>query len=271
MSFNATFEVLWRWQKKVTWKLVSTLGTMPREEPTIRKRVEEPGIEARGRTGAGERGPRQSMPRWPAAIALLSVGVIYAAISTEITVGPRLLLPGGVVLLVAALMSAHVGGRHLLARRLALALVALVSAAVAASALLLILVSFGGETPAPALLGDATLIWVMNVVTFAVWYWEMDGGGPACRRRDRHTSEDFLFPQMARGGNEARGWSPDFVDYLFLAFNTSTAFSPTDTAILSRRAKALTMAQSLVSLAVVAVLIGRAVNTLAAPGRAPGG
>jgi uncharacterized membrane protein len=71
---------------------------------------------------------------------------------------------------------------------------------------------------------------------------------------------------MAQGGAVARGWSPGFVDYLFLAFNTSTAFSPTDTAILSRRAKVLTMAQSVVSLAVVAVLIGRAVNALASTG-----
>ena len=71
---------------------------------------------------------------------------------------------------------------------------------------------------------------------------------------------------MAQSGAVARGWSPGFVDYLFLAFNTSTAFSPTDTAILGRRAKVLTMAQSVVSLAVVAVLIGRAVNALASTG-----
>ncbi len=211
------------------------------------------------------------MPRWPAAVALLAVGAVYAAVSTELTLGPRLLLPGLVVLLVVALMSAHLGGRHLLARRFALTLVALVTVAVAASALLLILMSLGGGTSAPALLGDATLIWATNVVTFAVWYWEIDGGGPASRRRDRHASEDFLFPQIARGGGEARDWSPGFVDYLFLAFNTSTAFGPTDTAILSRRAKVLTMAQSLISLAVVVVLIGRAVGTLAATGRTPGG
>ena len=206
------------------------------------------------------------MPRWPAAAALLAVGALYAAVSTELTPGPQLLVPVLVALLVAALMSAHVGGRRRLARRFALALVALVTVAVATSALLLILVSLGGGTPAPALLGDAALIWAMNVVTFAVWYWEIDGGGPASRHGDRHYSEAFLFPQTAQGGAVARGWSPGFVDYLFLAFNTSTAFSPTDTAILSRRAKVLTMAQSVVSLAVVAVLIGRAVNALASTG-----
>ncbi len=224
-----------------------------------------------GTGGARKPGTRQGVPRWPAAVALLAVGAVYAAVSNELTLGPRLMLPVVVALLVAVLMGAHVGRRPLLARRVALALVALVTVAVAGSAGLLILVSLGGGMPAPVLLGDAVLIWAMNVVTFAVWYWEIDSGGPASRRRDRHASEDFLFPQIARGGDEARGWSPGFLDYLFLAFNTSTAFSPTDTAILSRRTKVLTMAQSLISLAVVAVLIGRAVNTLSSTGRAPGG
>ncbi len=250
------------------------MGDNAEEERTLYGRVEEFGIEARdptGTGGTGKRGPREGMPRWPAAVALLAVGAIYAAVSSELTLGPRLLLPLLVVLMVAAVMSAHAGGRHLMARRVALALVAMVTVAVAGSATLLILTSLGGGTSAPALLGDAALIWVMNVVIFAVWYWEIDAGGPASRRRDRHASEDFLFPQMARGGDRALEWSPGFVDYLFLAFNTSTAFSPTDTAILSRRAKVLTMAQSLISLVVIAVLIGRAVNTLAATGRAPSG
>ncbi len=211
------------------------------------------------------------MPRWPAAVALLVVGAVYAAVSSELTLGPRLWFPALIVLLVVPIMSAHLGGRHVLARWFALALVVLVSVAVAGSAVLLILVSLGGRASAPTLLGDAVLIWAMNVVTFAVWYWEIDGGGPASRRQDRHASGDFLFPQIARGGDGGRGWSPGFLDYLFLAFNTSTAFSPTDTAILSRRAKVLTMVQSLISLAVVAVLVGRAVNTLAATGRGPGG
>ncbi len=222
-------------------------------------------------TRVGKCRPRTGVSRWPAALALLAVGALYAAISGELTLGPRLLFPALVVLLVAGLMSAHLGGHHRVARRVALTLVTLVTFALAASAVLLILVALGGRLPGTALLGDAALIWVMNVTTFAVWYWEVDGGGPALRRRDRHASEDFLFPQMARGEDGAGGWSPGFVDYLFLAFNTSTAFSPTDTAILSRRAKVLTMAQSLISLVVIAVLIGRAVNTLAATGRPPGG
>ncbi len=109
----------------------------------------------------------------------------------------------------------------------------------------------------------AALLWVINVATFAVWYWEIDGGGPAQRRRQEHRSEDFLFPQMNLGDKSARDWSPGFLDYLFLAFNTSTAFSPTDTAVLSRRAKVLMMVQALLSLLILAVLVSRAINALA--------
>jgi uncharacterized membrane protein len=113
------------------------------------------------------------------------------------------------------------------------------------------------------LLRDAALLWVINVFTFAVWYWEIDGGGPGRRHRSRHRSEDFLFPQASLVDHA--GWTPGFLDYLFLAFNTSTAFSPTDTAVLSRRAKGLMMVQALLSLMVLAVLVSRAVNTMSTP------
>ena len=114
-----------------------------------------------------------------------------------------------------------------------------------------------------SVLVDSALIWVSNVVTFAVWYWEIDSGALAEHRVDGQAGEDFLFPQIAQqDGKRAMGWTPNFLDYLFLAFNTSTAFSPTDTPVLSRRAKILTVVQSLLSLVVLFVLVGWAVNTL---------
>jgi hypothetical protein len=57
-------------------------------------------------------------------------------------------------------------------------------------------------------------------------------------------------------------WFPRFMDYLFLAFNTSTAFSPTDTQPLTSWAKLLMMVQSIISLMVIAILAARAVNIL---------
>jgi hypothetical protein len=207
---------------------------------------------------------RRRHSRLPAAVALLMVGALYAVISGSLTLGPRIMLPALVAVLVVPLISAHQQGRHRLARRLGLGLVGLVTIAVVAGVFGLISSPLSGETPAPALLQDAALLWIINVVTFAVWYWEIDCGGPAERPRGAYSSDDFLFPQMNLDDKRARTWSPGFLDYLFLAYNTSTAFSPTDTAVLSWRAKVLTMVQALQSLLILAVLVSRAINTLAA-------
>jgi uncharacterized membrane protein len=96
-----------------------------------------------------------------------------------------------------------------------------------------------------------------------VWYWEIDGGGPEERTTGSHASEDFLFPQIARqDGKRVTGWAPSLLDYLFVSFTTSSAFGPTDTPILSRRVKILTVVQCALSLVVVIVLVSWAVGTL---------
>jgi len=103
---------------------------------------------------------------------------------------------------------------------------------------------------------------------FALWYWRLDAGGPHSRdRRQAHTDGAFLFPQMTLSPEAKRemgeqNWSPTFFDYLYIAFNTSTAFSPTDTPVLARWGKVLMMLQSVISLTVLALLAARAVNIL---------
>jgi uncharacterized membrane protein len=210
-----------------------------------------------------QRHRESALPRWPAALALLAVGALYAVISNDLTFGPRAFVLGLVAVLVVPLMSAHLSGNHRLARWFGLGLVGLVTVAIVGSVFLLVSSPWSGVMSPPTLLRDAALLWIINVVTFAVWYWEIDGGGPARRHRDAHASEDFLFPQMNLRGKTAHAWSPGFLDYLFLAFNTSAAFSPTDTAVLSRRAKVLTMLQALLSLLIIVVLVSRAINTIA--------
>ena len=223
-------------------------------------------MEERQRYRNGAPPERSGLPRWPAALALLGVGALYAVLSGGLTLGPRAFLLGLVAVLLVPLLSAHLRGSHRLARGIGFGVIGLVTVALVVSVFLLVSSSLRGGTgtSAPALLQDAALLWVINVVTFAVWYWEIDGGGPAQRRQEEHHSEDFLFPQMNLDDKTARDWSPGFLDYLFLAFNTSTAFSPTDTAFLSRRAKVLMMVQALLSLLILAVLVSRAINTLAA-------
>ena len=118
------------------------------------------------------------------------------------------------------------------------------------------------------LLRSAAALWLVNILVFASWYWRLDAGGPRAREvRGTHTDGAFLFPQMTLDADAKRtmgeeDWSPNFVDYLFLAFNTNTAFSPTDVPVLSRWAKVLMMLQALISFATVALLAARAVNIL---------
>ncbi len=134
------------------------------------------------------------LPRWPAAVVLLAVGALYAVISDGLTLGPRAFLLGLVAVSLVPLMTANLRGRHRLARWFGLGVAGLVTVAVVVSVFLLVSSALGRGTSAPALLRDAALLWAINVATFAVWYWEIDGG-PAQRRAEGHRSDDFLFPR----------------------------------------------------------------------------
>jgi hypothetical protein len=185
-------------------------------------------------------------------------------ISDGLTLGPRAYLLGLVAVLLVPSLTAHLRGSHRLARVFSFGVIGLVTLAVVASVFLLVSSSLGRGTSAPALLRDAALLWVINVATFAVWYWEIDGGGPARRHREGHVSEDFLFPQMNFKDKPARAWSPGFLDYLFLALNTSTARISSESSactIIRTFARRLRKA---VSVGLKAVLVSRAINALAA-------
>lgn len=194
--------------------------------------------------------------------ALLVIGGLYLLVSGNRIVGPTWLLPGAIAIVAVALLVARIRHAYRMVRWLALGAVSGVTGAVAGSAWLLVVQLLDKNPDARVLLRDAALIWVVNIMTFALWYWEIDGGGPMQRHQHLSPRRDFLFPQMTLDDPASQQWLPQFLDYLFLAFNTSTAFSPTDTLVLSRQAKVLMMLQSLISLVVIAVLAARAINTL---------
>jgi uncharacterized membrane protein len=205
----------------------------------------------------------QGVPRWPGTIALLAIGLIYLFLPEEYTFGPRWLPLAVIAVFLVPIFISRWRGYHLMAHATTRVLLVLMTLAVAFSAVSLLVQISAGRIKPLLLLSYASLIWIANIVTFAIWYWSVDGGGPAHRHPGRHCSSDFLFPQQQQDDDGiVEGWSPGFIDYLFLAFNTSTAFSPTDTLVLSRRAKVLMMSQSLISLVVVAVLLARAINTI---------
>ena len=132
------------------------------------------------------------------------------------------------------------------------------------------LVSSDASISGRTLLSAAVGVWTTNVLAYAIWYWEIDRGGPIRRCRSDHPRPDFLFTQMENPGVHQGPWSPTFVDYLSLSITNSTAFSPTDTLPLTTRAKALMGAQALCSLATIVVVGARAVNILAGDQASPG-
>lgn len=205
---------------------------------------------------------QKGVPRWPATVALLAVGVLLTLVSSQLTIGPSWLPLALILILTIPLTVASLRGRHDMRRVIGIAGLVIVTVAVASAAALLIRQLLQGPVEGSYLLTGAGAIWAANLLTFSLWYWEIDGGGPSERRTDGHISTDFLFPQMQIGDGKATGWWPSFLDYMFVAFNASTAFSPTDTLILSHRAKILMMAQSLIAIVTAVVLAARAINTL---------
>ncbi|WP_144833611.1 DUF1345 domain-containing protein [Microbacterium sp. BH-3-3-3] len=131
----------------------------------------------------------------------------------------------------------------------------------------------GQGSGASTLLGAAQ-VWAINVIGYAVVYWEMDRGGPIARRRDARAElppADFQFPQdsdrdavseVARRSSDTEDWAPGYVDYLYFSASNAMAFSPTDVMPLSSRAKLFMMVQAVSGFILLALVIARSVNIL---------
>ncbi len=199
-------------------------------------------------------------PRWPAVMAVLAVAGLYWVLPEPLSPGPGWLAMALVTPLSLVSIALHARSKYALNQVVGYTILGIVTAAmIGALALLIGALPEHKETPRD-LLKSAAALWISNILVFASWYWRLDAGGPNQRDlRGEHTEGAFLFPQMSMGD---RDWMPGFVDYLFLAFNTSTAFSPTDVPVLSRWAKGMMMVQSTISFTTVALLAARAVNIL---------
>ena len=207
-------------------------------------------------------------PRWQALLAFLAIGAIYLALPRTLVVGPIWLLPTVIVVLLVPTVVSHRMGRHSLNRALGIIINGITTLALIGSVILLVrALPSHRETPLQ-LLRSGGLLWLTNVIVFALWYWRLDGGGPVLRhRQNKFGSTSFLFPQMQIPHDEraqfaCTRWQPLFIDYLFVAFTQSSTFGPTDAPLLARWAKVLTMIQILISLTIVILLIARAVGVL---------
>ena len=212
--------------------------------------------------------PLDGEPRWPAFIAIIAVGGLYTALPDALTLGPRWLFPSIVAALLVPTVISHHTGRHRLNSIFGFAVDGVLTLELIISVILLVGALPARKEAPQELLVSAASLWITNILVFALWYWRLDAGGP--HQRDKiagHPNGAFLFPQMTMSKPAVKeagqlDWSPNFIDYLFLAFNTSTAFSPTDAPVLARWAKVLMMVQSLRSLLIIALLAARAVNIL---------
>lgn len=207
--------------------------------------------------------PTKTEPRWPAVLAVLAVGGLNAALPEPLSLGPYWLVFAIVSVLMIPTVITHRTGRRDLNKVLGHIVSGIVTASLIWSLGMLITRLPSHADSPKLLLMSAAAIWIANVLVFASWYWRLDAGGPNERDlRAGHAEGAFLFPQMIVPGKHSRTWRPGFVDYLFLAFNTSTAFSPTDVPVLSRWAKLMMMVQASISLATLAIIAARAVNIL---------
>jgi hypothetical protein len=207
--------------------------------------------------------------RWPMATAVVTVIALTILLPREQRVLPAWVLPLIDGVLLFALIVGDPGAidrRSKLLRGLSIALVSILvlSALLATVRLIDVLITGGPQTnSASDLLEAGSVIWAGNVVAFALLYWELDGGGAAARAHHTRAHVDFAFPQQMNPELAPARWGPRFIDYLYLAFTNSTAFSPTDAMPIARWAKLAMMVQSLGSLAILGLVIARAVNVFA--------
>jgi uncharacterized membrane protein len=210
--------------------------------------------------------PAAAEPFWPAQLTVLAAIALQLLLPARLTVGPVWLIPaleGALLIGMFFATPRELEGEHPVRRRVALGLTAFVSAANIYSLAALTHYLLHHSTPnAHELIISGVLIWLTNFLIFALWYWEIDRGGPGKRAAGHDQAPDFLFPQMTDDRIEPIAWRPMFIDYLYVSLTNNTAFSPTDTMPLTPIAKSIMGVQAIVSLLTIGLIFSRAVNIL---------
>jgi uncharacterized membrane protein len=203
---------------------------------------------------------------WPPITAIVVATLLQASLPERVGQLRWIFVGLSVILLigVAIVNPRQIEQRHKPLRGVILVLVAALSIgnAISGAQLVIDLVNGEGISDAGTLLRTGGAIWLTNVIVFSLWYWLFDRGGPYARAQQEDPFPAFLFPQMQEGTPARPGWTPEYVDYLYLAFTNALAFSPTDVMPLKHWAKLTMLLQSLVSLMIAILVIARAVNVL---------
>jgi len=223
--------------------------------------VSRAAVEERQQTLVGE-------ARWPMATAVLAVIILTLLLPRTLIVHPRWGVPIVEGILLVAVIVGDPGkidrrSRPVRALSVTLIVILVATALWCTTQLIVQLIRGGAATQSGgALLAAGGIVWLSNCIAFGLLYWELDSGGPAARAHGLPAHPDFAFPQQLSPEIAPEEWRPRFVDYLYLGFTSATAFSPTDAMPLRPWNKIAMMAQSTISLAILGLVIARAVNVL---------
>jgi hypothetical protein len=207
-------------------------------------------------------------PRWPVASTILFVLALLALLPERVTSFPAWVpYTAAIVVLVPMLGVGLVADKTRWLRiervvTLSFAIVSAVASVATLGSLVRAMVDGSAELSGLELLASSIGVWITNMLAFSLIYWQIDLGGPAAREAGATRKPDWLFPQSGAGEAVPPDWRPVFVDYLFLGYSTATAFSTTEVAPLTSRAKLLMMAESTISLVTIVVVASRAINIL---------
>ena len=201
------------------------------------------------------------------AVAVVVVIALTGLLPASVRPEPRWFLALLGVILVALVLAdpGRVNRSRTLVRVLSMLLLVLLALAAVVSTALLVHELLTGKDltrSATKLLLVGNAVWISNNVVFGLLYWQTDGGGPVTRMRAPRAYPDLAFPQHANPDLAPHGWRPIFVDYLYLGFTNAIAFSPTDVMPLAHWAKITMGLQSLISVAILTLVIAGAVNAM---------
>jgi uncharacterized membrane protein len=205
---------------------------------------------------------------WPVAVTLVLAIALELWLPPRLGLGPRWAGPAIELLLLAGIVIADrvsIEDRSPIGRAFCLVLVTVLvaEAALITGRLVADLIAGGPETNSPTdLLSVGFGAWLYTIIAFAFLYWALDGGGPQARLLAPREFPDLAFTEQLNPLAAPPGWRPDLFDYLYLGFTNATAFSPTDVMPLSRWAKLAMATQAIASLAILGLVIARAVNIL---------
>jgi uncharacterized membrane protein len=210
---------------------------------------------------------RRHEPVWHVQLAVLAAIVLQLFLPDRFVFGSRYLLIGIEALLLVAMSFTTPKERifRSISRRINVFLLIVLTSVANAYSLIEIthqLLQNGHMTHGKDLVLTTLNIFLTNIIIFALWYWEMDGGGPGHRQAAAKYDHDFLFPQNQHEDYRHPDWWPTFVDYLYVSSTNAMTFGPADTKPLSRRAKMLMLVQATISLLAIALVAARAISIL---------